>query len=426
MLRGDQSPRLVHLGLGSFHRSHQAWYVNSLQSSDPGWAYHSFAVNSRELVDRLSSQGGKYTLVQTVQGSETEFTQIDSISKCGVSSDSEEFNSALASETTSCVTLTISEGGYSDTRKDGAIGRLSSALFERFRKSGAPLTVISCDNLPKNGSVTKNSILKASKAFEPDFHEWFLEYVEFPNTMVDRITPNPSSSLSKMVRRETGFEDQTPVLTEKYSEWFIEGQRNDTVPPWQNVGVRYVDDVSPFENRKLWLLNGAHSLMSYLGQLRQLENVASAMCDKQISPTVESLWEEVSSVLPGEGLEDYIASLRLRFENPHINHSLEKISQNGPSKIRTRWLPVMKKRAIELGEQSPALATAIAAWITFSTLNDKKTWDEESEQIFRDQKGITSSSIREIMRRLDQESAENDEIIESILEAQKRLNKELV
>lgn len=422
----NQLPNMVHLGLGSFHRSHQAWYTHKLNQAGSQWGFYSFSGNSRDLVDRLNKQNGKYSLVETESGSNPVFTTIESIKKCGVSSDSAVFQNAVADEKTVCVTLTISEAGYSASKHDGAIQRLSAALYQRFKESAAPLSVISCDNLPNNGDTTRASVLEASEVYDSDFRDWISSNLSFPNTMVDRITPNPKDDVADLVELSTGFQDLAPVLTESFSEWFLEGSPNQKLPAWEQVGAKYVEDISPYENRKLWLLNGAHSLMAYMGQLHNLENVRDAMNDSKVSNSVEELWSEVSSILPAEGLEDYISQLRLRFDNPHIDHSLAKIAQNGPSKLATRCLPVMKKRAKELGAHSPALAKTVASWIIHLAGDSASGLDLESKRLMEHYQEDKTSTIRDLVRDLDYESSDNEIVMDSIIEAHQMLIRERV
>lgn len=374
----------------------------------------------------MNQQNGQYSLVETELGSDPVITNIESISKCSVSADSNLFNKAVADENTVCVTLTISEAGYSAEKKDGAIERLTRALLERYKQSAAPLSVISCDNLPNNGDTTRASILQSAEALDVEFRDWLLTSLRFPNTMVDRITPNPKANLGDLVESATGLRDSAPVLTESFSEWFIEGEPDSRLPSWENVGAKYVDDISHYENRKLWLLNGAHSLMAYLGQLHNVEDVRGAMQNEQVLSSVEGLWSEVSELMPAEGLDDYISQLRLRFENPHIDHSLHKISQNGPSKLKTRCLPVMKKRANELGKHSPALAKTVASWLIHLTDNPDEVMDEQSQKLLVHLHQDTLPSIRNLVRELDQESAENEIVMESITEAHQLLIRERV
>lgn len=422
----NQFPNMVHLGLGSFHRSHQAWYTHKLNQNGPQWGFYSFSVNSRDLVDRLNKQDGKYSLLETESGHQPVVTTIESIKKCGVSSNSTVFQDAVADEKTVCITLTISESGYSATKNDGAIQRLSAALFQRFKTSAAPMSVISCDNLPTNGEKTRASLLEASEVYGSNFSDWILTSLSFPNTMVDRITPNPKADLTDLVKSETGFHDLAPVLTESFSEWFIEGSPDKNLPAWETVGARYVEDISHYENRKLWLLNGAHSLMAYLGQLHNLENVRDAMKDQRVSNSVEELWSEVSSILPAEGLEDYVSQLRTRFDNPYIDHSLAKISQNGPSKITTRCLPVMKKRANQLGAHSPALAKTVASWIIHAAGNTEDSSDKELTTLLEHYAEDKTSTITDIVKGLDYDAFDNEIVMDSIIEAHQMLIRERV
>ncbi|GAA4158919.1 mannitol dehydrogenase family protein [Gryllotalpicola daejeonensis] len=329
--------RLAHLGLGAFFRAHQAWYTeraNALAPGDPApaeqWRYTAFTGRSPELAAALTAAGNRYTLVE--RGAEgDESTQVTSIAASFAGDDTDAWTAAFCDPELAVVTVTVTEAGY-DAATSPAPGRLLSGLAARRAAGGGPLALVSCDNLAGNGEVLHGAVVRLAEASDLDLARWIERKVTFPSTMVDRITPHSSDPLT--------------VITEPFSEWVIAGDFPAGRPAWDAVGARFVDDVAPFERRKLWLLNAAHSTMTYLGLLRGFETIDQAWGDDEIRATVEQLWNEVRPVLGFEDAETdaALAALRPRFANPRIAHRLEQIARQGREKLAQRQRAIMAAR----------------------------------------------------------------------------------
>lgn len=421
---GRATPNMVHLGLGSFHRSHQAWYTQLANQKGGSWSYKSFAVNSTKLASAMSLQNCIYSLVET-RGDGFEVSKIESISEVGISSNQEEFSQSIAAVETQVVTLTISESGYDNVVENSALLRLYRGLKQRFDESAAPLTVISCDNIPENGNRTRESLM-AFATKSDGLLEWLENKVRFPNTMVDRITPKPETWLSDLVLEKSGFKDHIPVLTEPYSEWFISGEFAAQRPEWEAGGAKFVEDLTEYENRKLWLLNGSHSFLAYSGLASGHKTVDQVMNDNRLRPHVEGIWQEVSGILQsGKELEQYVELLASRFSNPHIGHQLNKIAQDGPSKLRTRCIPAIERRFEVLGLTSPRLALEIAAWMAYLEIADPKHLDQESRSIQAGVQGNSESRARFVLEKLKLGLSETSGVLSSLIEAGQILRKDL-
>lgn len=414
---------LVHLGLGSFHRAHQAWYTHAANQISDEWRYKSFAVNSGKLVESLRSQSCKYSLVTSGLG-DLEVSEISSISEVAISSTEPEFSDSVASENTKVLTITISEAGYEDIGEHSALGRLAKALETRYIENSLPLTILSCDNLPANGSKTKDMLLQITAGNE-NFQSWLHENIAFPDSMVDRITPQPEPWLSSLVQERTGRTDRAPVLAEKFSEWVICGEFAAAKPDWDKVGVKFVKDLTVFENRKLWLLNGSHSLLAYSGIGLGLETVADAFGNDGIRSKVGGMWQEVAELFGDkEMVNGYTEELEVRFSNPYIQHQLVKIAGNGPAKLRTRCLPAMKRRSSELGLDSPYLAMQVVAWVRYLYRVKPQELDQESRAIQSTLRNNSVQDLKRVLAAMDPEASEDSTILKSLIEANSLLEKE--
>lgn len=387
--------RIVHIGLGAFHRAHQAWYTELAQD---GWGIAAFTGRAPKAAEQLNSQGGLYTLITRGPQHDT-FEVIGSISESHDGADLMALANLVGEPTTSVITLTITEAGYllspsSSTKQlnadDLAVqadldalrqswmgqefeldqlklsttpARLTAALAHRKVHSGAPITVLSCDNLPENGAAARAGILEFAAQCSAELASWIEQNVSFASSSVDRITPKTTADDIAAVLAETGTQDVSPVVTEPFSSWVIQGKFPAGRPAWETAGAQFVDNLEPFEQRKLWLLNGAHSLMAYAGQMRGHVTVAQALGDPVIERWVEEFWDEAAQHLvePELNVPAYRASLRARFANPRIAHYLAQITQDGTLKLAARALPVA---AAENACGRPGLASlrAIASW----------------------------------------------------------------
>jgi fructuronate reductase len=348
--------RAVHLGLGAFFRAHQAWYT--ARADDGGaWGIAAFTGRRPDLADALSAQHGLYTLV-TRRADGDEFGVVPSVARAHTADEHDAWLGYLASPDVRVVTLTVTEAGY---RPDAAPARLLAGLRARRAADAGPLTLVPCDNLPQNGTVLATALRELA---DPSLREWLDQSVSVVTTMVDRITPRPTDADRAAVLAGTGIDDPSPVVTEPFSEWVISGDFPGGRPAWESAGAVLTDDVTPYEERKLWLLNGGHSLLAYVGALRGRATVAEAMDDEHCRALLEQWWSVCTPhlALGGRQAEAYCAALLERFANPRIRHALAQIAGDGSQKLPVRLLPVL--RAERAAGRLPDVAvTVLAAWL---------------------------------------------------------------
>jgi fructuronate reductase len=381
--------RIVHLGLGAFSRSHVAWYTHRAADAEE-WGIAAYTGASAELAERLTGQGGLYTLVERGAAHDT-FETITSIVRAHPGGDLESWLTDLSAPATAIVTLTITEAGYrltphdtpdlSDPRvvrdidllsrfaHDGspadqcvvatALGRLVLGLEARRRSGAGPLAIVSCDNLPDNGGHLGRGLVAFADACLPETAAWIRENVAFVGGSVDRITPRVDDLEVQRLRTRLG--DAAPVVCEPFSDWVMSGAFPAGRPRWDDAGVRFVDSIEPWEARKLWLLNGSHSILAWQGALRGHETVAEAISDRACRELVETFWDEAERNLPDElEIPAYRRALVERYENPRIEHRLSQIATDSVVKARLRVVPVAE-RELRQGRLALGCAHAIAA-----------------------------------------------------------------
>ena len=382
--------RIVHIGLGAFHRAHQAWYT-ARATNAADWGIRAFTGRSGQLADLLSPQDGVFTLVERAATGDR-LEHIGSIVAVHPAAHTAQLSSALASPRTALVTLTVTEAGYSltptgkpdladpallrdlhaltDAHPSGAphspetiLGRLLTGLAERRRRDGGPLAVVPCDNFPSNGTILGRTVTQLAEDVSAGLGDWIRANVSFVSTSVDRITPRVDGTLAEQVRTATGWVDAAPVAAEPFTDWTLSGEFPAGRPDWESAGAVFVEDIEPYESRKLWLLNGSHSLLAYLGRLRGHTTVAQAIGDNECLRAVDQWWDEASRHLPSNvNPAAYRAALLERFRNPRIAHSLTQISADGLTKLSIRIVPVARMELRE-GRDAEAAAGVVAAWI---------------------------------------------------------------
>lgn len=385
--------RIVHLGLGAFHRAHQAWYLERIQRAAPGdWGIEAYTGRGPAAATALAAQDGVYTLVTRAAEGDT-FTTIESIVSAISGAEDEAWNARLGHPDTAIITLTVTEAGYrlapgggldladpevaADLRLLGsgepgapvtAPGKLVRGLRARREAGAGPLAILSCDNLAGNGEVTRAVVTELAAAVDPALAAWITQNVSFISSMVDRITPATTAEDRATVLAETGHHDAMPVVTEPFSEWILAGVFPAGSPDWASVGVREVTDIDPYERRKLWLLNAAHSLLAYAGLPRGHHTVDEAFADPVLAGRVETLWAEAAEVLPLDAAEiaAATAALRTRFANPRIRHHLEQIARGGAHKLPPRVFDLMRARraaGLEPAREAPRIALDWLAYL---------------------------------------------------------------
>lgn len=353
---GTAAPvRILHIGPGAFFRAHQAWYTHH---ASPEWGIAAVSGRSSTAVATLGPQGGCYTLL--TRGPERDQAEaVASVSEVIGPAD-ERAADLLASPSVSVVTLTVTEAGY----QPGApvLTRLLQGLDRRRLSGAGPLTVIACDNLAGNGGVLRSAILTGAPL---ELRTWMEESCSFPSTVVDRITPATTAEDRGVVAELMGWDDQAVAVTEPASEWVIEDRFSGPRPPWERAGARIVQDVAPFEQRKLRLLNAGHSLLAYRGLAAGHRFVHQAMSDSAIHDGVLDLWRETRRwMMPAalEGVEGYCATVEARWTNARLPHALAQIATDGSLKLRQRVVPTIQE-AREGGEEPLACAGLVGAWV---------------------------------------------------------------
>jgi fructuronate reductase len=379
--------RMVHIGVGNFHRAHQAWYT--AHSPDAGeWGYAAFTGRSARMVDALTPQDGLYTLITRSAERDT-FELIGTLSAVHAAAEHETYLDYLSRPEVAVVTITVTEAGYlrgadghldagrdvvvadvdvlrSDPRKQvGSLpARLVAGLLARRAAGAEAFTILSCDNLPENGPVTQTVVTDLAALVDETLPDWIDFHVDFATSMVDRITPATTDEDRALVEKECGYVDASPVPTEPFNEWVISGGFPAGRPRWEDAGAKLVDDVEPFERRKLWLLNGSHSMLAYAGSIRGYATIDEAIADPNCRSWVEAFWDEASRylTLPASDIADYRAALLTRFSNPRVRHQLAQIAPDGSIKLRVRTLPTV--RAERSADRVPiGCATTVAAWV---------------------------------------------------------------
>ncbi|MBI1218120.1 MAG: mannitol dehydrogenase family protein [Rhodobacteraceae bacterium] len=387
---------IVHLGVGAFHRAHQAVYTeDAMDAGDTGWAIAGVSLRSPDTRDALGPQDGLYTVAARSAAGDA-FRVIGSLAQLLVApEDPEAVLALMAAPETRIVSLTVTEKGYchhpatgtldeahpdivhdlaNPTLPRSAVGFLIEALDRRRRAGHAPFTALSCDNLPANGETLARVATRFAALRDPALGDWVAAHVAFPSTMVDRIVPATSAADRAFVAETLGLQDAWPIVTEAFSQWVIEDHFPAGRPAWDRHGATLVADVTPFELTKLRLLNASHSSMAYLGYLAGHETVADAMAAPGFAAFLRTMMdEEITPTLPplpGFDLEAYKQSLLDRFRNPSLRHRLYQIAMDGSQKLPQRLLGAIRDR-LAAGQKFDHLAMGVAAWMRYAAGRDE-------------------------------------------------------
>ena len=435
--------RIVHLGLGNFFRAHQAWYT-SVAADHAEWGIAAFTGRSRPLADALSAQGGLYTLV--VRGaSEDTFTVLEPVAEAYPGTDLATWCDLVSRPATAIVTLTVTEAGYRRGRDGGldqddpdvladlaalrdadgkppaggvvtAPGRLVAGLIARRAAGAGPIAVVCCDNLPGNGAVVARVVTDLATLLDPaGLAGWIRQHVSFVTTMVDRITPETTPDDVAAVAAATGRADAAPVVTEPFTEWVLQGDFPGGRPAWETGGARFVADVEPYEQRKLWLLNGGHSLLAYAGSALGHETVDQATADPRGRDWLAQWWDEAAPhlPLPAPEIADYRAALLDRFANPRIKHRLAQIAADGSQKLPIRILPVLRLER-QAGRDAPGAVRILAAWISHLRGAGVPVRDAAAGSFTAAAQGDPDQAVRAVLARLAPDLATDEALISAI------------
>jgi fructuronate reductase len=291
-----------------------------------------------------------------------------------------------------------------------APGKLALGLAVRRAHDLPGLAVVPCDNVPDNGAMAARVVGELAAAVDdgrdPGLAAWIGEHVTFVTTMVDRITPHTTDDDRAAVRERLGVDDPVPVVTEPYVEWVLSGEFPQGRPRWEDVGARFVDDIVPWEHRKLWLLNGSHSLMAYAGTLRGHETVEQAIADPVVHGWVEQWWDDAARhlPLPSEEIAAYRAALLERYANPRIRHLLRQIAADGSQKVPIRILPTVRAE-LARGQVPTGAARVLAAWICHLRGQGAPIADVAAEEFTALAAGDLDDAVGRVLARLGADDA---------------------
>ncbi|MEZ8142999.1 multiple polyol-specific dehydrogenase [Enterovibrio norvegicus FF-33] len=398
----SENNRLVHFGIGAFHRGHQAFYLKLLNEQLPEadrWYYTDVNLrdDTRRIPDALKQQQGLYHFKRIAPDGTAQYIEIDSIDRVeDASADPSVIERIFNDSAVKALTITVTEAGYYLTDSDDLnlanleishdikvisqgsgqpqtlYGYLALALLTRQSMASGAITVATCDNLRDNGKRLEKAFGQFIEAAElSDLSNWMSDNVTFPCSMVDRITPVPPANLSQEIKRELGVDDACPIMGENFEQWVIEDKFATDFPPLEKVGVTFTNKVHAFEEAKIRILNGGHFLLSYVGALRGYQTYDENVRDANLNEWLKQYHQ--NEVIPTIydrpfDLEEYRAIIISRFSNAYIADSIERIAMDSISKFPQFILPTVKLN-LERDYIPTAAMRLIAHWYCFLALN---------------------------------------------------------
>ena len=387
--REDLSPGIVHIGLGNFHRAHQALYMDKLfgKGLNKDWDITGTGVMAGDvkMFEALSAQDYLTTVVEQEANLSTARVT-GSMTGMIRPGDKAALLKRLADPTTRIVSLTVTEGGYfidpatgmfnpdaPEIRRDAAnpddpstaFGLIALGLSMRRKAGLKPFTVMCCDNIPHNGVVTRNAVAGLARLSNPDLAKWIEAEAAFPNAMVDRITPATTDKQREQLAAEYGVEDRWPVFCEEFTQWVIEDKFCNGRPAFEEVGAEFVPDVTPYEFMKIRILNGGHAAIAYPGSLLDVHFVHDAMNHPLIGGLFAKLEQDeiIPTVppVPNTNLQDYYKLIHRRFANPKIGDTIPRLAFDGSNRQPKFIVPVIADR-LKAGGGISGLALESALW----------------------------------------------------------------
>ena len=392
----DADIGIVHLGLGAFHRAHQAILTQRALTAAPGpWAISGASLRSAAVRDALRPQNCLYTLVES-DGTDERATIVGTVHEVLFAPEEGDVLLArLAAPSTRIVTLTVTEKGYGHNPATGqldlgnpairadlaalgspqsTLGWLVHGLIRRRAAHAGGLTVLCCDNMPSNGRTLRGLVCQFAGELDPGLVSWIEDTVRFPSSMVDRIVPAATPAMLDRAAALLGLRDEAAVSAELFTQWVVEDDFAAGRPRWEAAGVQLVHDVRPYQELKLRLLNGTHSAIAYAGAMLGRTFVADVMADPVLARFIERLMQDeiapLSGAPSGFNVEHYVQALLRRFENGWLQHRTLQIAMDGSQKIPVRWLPVLRE-ARQRDVPVPRLIAALAVWFRFLTGRDE-------------------------------------------------------
>lgn len=395
--RATVEPGIVHLGIGAFHRAHQACYTEAVLNQFGGnWGIIGASLRSPTVKQQLAEQDCLYTIVERCPNGER-YQVIGAVKSVLVGPDDPaELVRLMSSGDIKIVSLTVTEKGYChdpatgnlnldhpDIKHDldnlqspkSAVGYIVAALNNRKGTGTPPFTPLSCDNLPHNGRVLKYVVTQFAEKYDADLARWIKAHVTFPSTMIDRIVPATTEEDRAALAEQLGLRDEGMVVAEPFSQWVIEDNFCSDRPQWDRVGALLTNDVQLFEKIKLRLLNGSHSTLAYCGYLSGFETVSDVMREPAFVKLCKTYMDreagETLSVPSDFDINDYKKQLRERFANPGLRHRTWQIAMDGSQKLPQRLLETLREQLAGNGNID-IICIAVAAWIRYVSGVDEK------------------------------------------------------
>ncbi len=362
-------PRILHVGVGGFHRAHMAVYTDDVAADGSEWGIHGVGLldRDRRMADVLKAQEHLYTLIERdssgsrprVIGSIVDYTL--------PAGDARTFASHVADPDLAILSLTITEGGYALMGGNQTIESIVGALDARRAGRARPLTILSCDNVPGNGDVARDAILSVAERRGAELAR-YVESCTFPNSMVDRITPQTQDADRAWLREEVGVDDGWPVVCEPFRQWVVEDRFAADRPPWDDAGVLFTDRVHDWELYKLRMLNASHSCMAYLMALAGIvyvdEAVATPVVQRYLDQFLATEAIPTLPKIPGHPPADYAATVLARFANTGVRDQIARLCLDGTAKFPSFLIPTVEMQ-IELGGPISCAALAFAGWARY-------------------------------------------------------------
>ena len=404
---------VVHVGVGGFHRAHQAVYHDQLmnQGAGPEWGICGVGIMAADQLMRevLEAQDGLYTLVLKHSDGTYEPRVIGSIVEyLFAPDDPEAVIEKMAEPSTRIVSLTVTEGGYNlsdvtgefDATNPGVVadlepgavprttfGLITEALRRRWTRGLGPFTIMSCDNLQGNGHLSRRVFTAFARLRDPELGDWVEREARFPNSMVDRITPVTTDADRTEIRERFGIEDRWPVVCEPYTQWVLEDAFTAGRPPYEQAGVQVVGDVEPYELMKLRLLNGSHQAMAYFAYLAGYRLVHEAAQDPLFQAFLRGYMDNEATPtlppVPGVDLDRYKRTLIERFSNPQVRDTISRLCAESSDRIPKWLLPVIRKQLATGGEIRRS-AAVVASWARYAEGVDEQDQPIEVVDRLRD------------------------------------------
>jgi fructuronate reductase len=407
--RQQLKTRMVHIGFGAFHRAHQALASDKLAAQGSDWGYCEVNLNSGELIQALRQQDLLYTLTEMADSSlHTRVIGVVTQALHGKGDGIEAVIEAMSQPDVAIVSMTVTEKGYCYMPSSGKLnpdhpdivhdlahpqaprslpGLILAAIIRRRERHLPPFSVMSCDNMPENGHVTRNVITQLAERHSPDLADYIHTHITFPSTMVDRIVPAMTDAAFETLAARLGSHDPVAVEAEPFFQWVIEDNFVNGRPAWEHAGAELVSDVLPFEEMKLRMLNGSHSFLAYLGFLAGYEHISDCMADASYRQAARALMlQDQAPTLRTKGvdLEAYADSLIARYENLAIKHRTYQIATDGTQKLPQRLLDSVRWH-LRNGTSCDFLLLGVAGWMRYVSGVDEQGLAIEIRDPLKDQ-----------------------------------------